>query len=111
MLSSFGHSPTITIPDFGGEVKFASNSLEDAVVRLVFEASYDRDRRYQQADREEIERNMHEEVLETHGFPEIIYECHRVSSIQKIVRENLCGVERGVTRRGNGDQPISARVR
>jgi polyisoprenoid-binding protein YceI len=63
-------------------------------------------------DRQEIERRMHDEVLETDGFPEIIYECPRSSSIQKM-GEGLYVVElngdlalHGVTR----SQPVSARV-
>ena len=55
---------------------------------------------------------MHDEVLETDGFSEIVYECPRVSSIQKI-GEGLFSVTlngelslHGVTQ----NQPVSARV-
>ena len=34
-------------------------------------------------DREEINRRMHSEVLETNGFEEVVYECHRLSTVQK----------------------------
>ena len=85
MLSAFGHNPTIAIPDFEGEVKWSSSTLEDASVRIVIKAGSlvvtgDISRK----DRQEIEQRMHDEVLETDGFPEIVYECPRVSSIQKI---------------------------
>ena len=55
---------------------------------------------------------MHDEVLETEGFAEIIYECPRVSSVQKM-GEGLFSATlngelalHGVTR----NQPVSARV-
>ena len=63
-------------------------------------------------DRKEIERRMHDEVLETDGFSEIIYECPRASSIQKMGEElflvSMNGELslHGVTR----NQPVSARV-
>jgi len=113
MLSAFAHSPKIAIPDLEGEVRWNSSALEDASSRLVVRASSltvtddisDKDRR-------EIERKMHDEVLEAESFPEIVYECPRVSSVQKM-GEGLYVVTlngelslRGVTR----DQPILARV-
>jgi polyisoprenoid-binding protein YceI len=113
MLSAFGHNPTIAIPDFEGEVKWSSSTLEDASVRIVIKAASlvvtgDISRK----DRHEIEQRMHDEVLETDGFPEIVYECPRVSSIQKI-GEGLFSVAlngqlslHGVTQ----NQPVSARV-
>lgn len=113
MLSAFGHSPTITIPDFGGEVKWASSSLEDAVLRIVVQASsLTVTGDISKSDRGEIERKMHEEVLETDGFPEIIYECHRVSSIQKIGEGSFTAVLNGeLTLHGvTLNQAISARA-
>lgn len=113
MLSAFGHNPTIAIPDFEGEVKWSSSTLEDASVRIVIKAASlvvtgDISRK----DRQEIEGRMHGEVLETDGFPEIVYECSRVSSIQKN-GEGLFSVSlngelslHGVTQ----NQPVSARV-
>jgi polyisoprenoid-binding protein YceI len=85
MLSAFGHSPTIAIPDFQGEVQFSSSTLEDASLRLVIQAASstvtddisDKDLR-------EIERQMHDDVLGVDSYPEIIYECPRVSSVKKI---------------------------
>ena len=113
LLSSFGHNPTIAIPDFEGDVQWTSDTLEDAKVRIVARAAAltvtdDISAR----DRQEIERRMHDEVLETDGFEEILYDCDRVSPIQKIA-ESLYAVRlngelslHGVTR----TQPIPARV-
>ena len=64
------------------------------------------------SDRREIERRMHEEVLETDGFPEIIYECPRASSVQKIGEGAFTAVLNGeLTLHGvTLSQAISARV-
>lgn len=113
MLSAFAHSPTITIADFQGEVEWSSSALEDASLRLVIQAaSLNVTDDISDKDRREIERKMHHEVLEADGFPEIIYECPRVSSIQKM-GEGLSTVVlngelslHGVTR----TQQVSARV-
>jgi polyisoprenoid-binding protein YceI len=113
MLSAFAHSPTIAIADFQGEVEWSSSALEDASLRLVIQAaSLNVTDDISDKDRREIERKMHYEVLEADGFPEIIYECPRVSSIQKM-GEGLSTVVlngelslHGVTR----TQPVSARV-
>ena len=113
MLSAFGHNPTIAIPDLQGEIQFASDTPEGSSVRIVIQAaSLAVTGDISAEDRQEIERRMHDEVLETDGFPEIIYECPRSSSIQKM-GEGLYVVElngdlalHGVTR----SQPVSARV-
>ncbi len=113
LLSSFGHNPTIAIPDFEGEVQFASSALEEASVRLVIRAaSLIVTDDISAKDRQEIERRLHDEVLETDGFEEIVYECNRVAPIQKL-SEGLYAVTlngdlslHGVTR----TQPVAARV-
>jgi polyisoprenoid-binding protein YceI len=113
LLSSFGHNPTIAIPDFQGEVQFTSDTLEDASLRLVIQAtSLIVTDDISAKDRQEIQQRMREEVLETDGFEEIVYECDRVSSIQKI-SEGQYAVAlngdlslHGVTQ----TQPVSARV-
>ncbi len=113
VLSVFAHSPTIAIPDFQGEVQWSSSALEDASLRLVIQAaSLTVTDDISDKDRHEMERKMHDEVLETDGFPEIIYECPRPSSVQRM-SEGLFPVAlngelslHGVTR----NQPVSARV-
>ena len=64
------------------------------------------------SDRREIERRMHEEVLETDGFPEIIYDCPRASSVQKMGEGAFTAVLNGeLTLHGvTLSQAISARV-
>lgn len=113
MLSALGHSPTIAIPDFEGEVQFASSTIDDASLRLVIQApSLTVTDDISKKDRREIERQMHDDVLEIDRYPEIIYECPRVSSVQKM-SEGSYSVSldgeltlRGVARR----QPVAAKV-
>lgn len=113
MLSAFGHSPTIAIPDFQGEVQFSSSTLEDASLRLVIQAASSTvTDDISNKDRREMERQMHDDVLEVDSYPEITYECPRVSSVQKI-SEGSYSVSldgeltlHGVTR----SQPVAAKV-
>lgn len=80
LLSSMGHSPTIGIGSFSGEVKFNPDKPEAGSFRLAIKASSlsvqddisDKDRR-------EIERLMNQDVLETSKFTEILYEAPSVS--------------------------------
>jgi polyisoprenoid-binding protein YceI len=113
MLSAFAHSPTIAIPDFQGEVQFGSSTLEDASLHIVIQAaSLAVTDDISDKDRQEIQRRIHDEVLETDGFPEIVYDCPRISSTQRIgdgqytVALNGELALHGVTR----NQPVSARV-
>ena len=82
LLSAFGHNPKIAVRDIEGEAQFvaAGTTLEDAQVHLnvkadslqVIDDISDKDRR-------EIRRQMYDEVLEVDRFPEIQYECSRVT--------------------------------
>ncbi len=113
MLSAFAHNPTIAIPDFQGEVQWTSGGLEDASLRIVIQAaSLTVTDDISEKDRQEIERRMRDEVLETDGFEQIVYECPRPSSVQKIsegqyaVTLNGELALHGVTRA----QPVFARI-
>jgi polyisoprenoid-binding protein YceI len=113
LLSAFGHSPTISIPDFQGEVQFSSSTLEDASLRIVIQAaSLKVADDISSKDRQEIERRIRDEVLEVDGFPEIVYECDRVASIQKISEGQYAATLNGeLSLHGvTQTQPVSARV-
>ena len=77
-LSTMGHNPTFAIRDLRGEVEYDPESPEAASLRLVAGAASlrliddtsDKDRR-------EIERTTLNDVLESHRYPEITYECPR----------------------------------
>jgi polyisoprenoid-binding protein YceI len=113
VLSMLGHNPTISIPDIQGEVRFSSTTLEGASLRLVAQAAslVDTDD-ISKKDRQEIERQMHDEVLEAEGFPEIIYECPRVTTVQTISEGAFSvSLDGELTLHGaTNNQPITARV-
>lgn len=112
LMSAMGHSPTIGIGAFSGEVKFNPEKPDAGSFRLAIKASSlsvqddisDKDRR-------EIERLMNQEVLETSKFPEILYEAPSVSVTtmsESLYSATLNGnlTLHGVTR----SQPVQARV-
>lgn len=83
LFASFGHDPRIAIRNFGGEVSFKRTGLtvEDAQLSITIQAgSLEVVDDISAKDRQEIHRKMFEEALETDRFPEITYECSRVSA-------------------------------
>jgi polyisoprenoid-binding protein YceI len=107
-LSALGHSPTIAIREFDGEVRKAPDSFTDAWLRLRIQSrSLEVQDQISDKDRREMERQMNRDVLETHRFPEIVYECSSVSegSAGNIVLNGKLTLH-GATR----DQPVSARL-
>lgn len=82
LLSAFGHDPKIAIRDVRGDADFnpGGATLDDARLQLnIRAASLEVTDDISEKDREEIERRMFTEVLDTERFPEIIYECSRVT--------------------------------
>lgn len=112
LLSAFAHSPTIAIPDFEGEIVLNPDAPEPSSLRMVIRsASLTVTGDVNDKDHQEIDRKMHEEVLESDSFPEIVYECSRASASktgegQYWVSLNGKLTLHGVTRY----QPVSARV-
>lgn len=85
MLSAFGHNPTIAISEFQGDVLVNSTILAESSLHMVIQAaSLTVANDISDKDRREIERRMHDEVLEADTYPEIVFECSRVSSVQKL---------------------------
>jgi polyisoprenoid-binding protein YceI len=83
VLATFGHSPTIAVRDFAGEAHFAvaGTSIENARLQVTIQAhSLEVTDDIREKDRREIHRQMYDEVLETDRFPEITYDCSRVSA-------------------------------
>jgi len=112
VLSAFGHNPTIAVHDFAGEVQSMPDEVQGASLRLVAKAaSLETVDDISDKDRREIQRQMHEEVLESSQYPEIVYECNsilgnRIRDGQYAVALNgeltLHGVTRGQTIRAKG---------
>lgn|SRR5579862_6780536 len=83
LLSSFGHSPKISIATFQGALSFTPTGLSIEGGRLninVRADSLEVTDNISEKDKSEIHHRMFEEVLETDRFPEIVYECSRISA-------------------------------
>ncbi len=81
LLSAFAHSPTIAMPDFEGQISFNPDAPQESSLRMVVHADgFTVDDDISKEDREEINRKIDEEVLETSSFPDVIYECSNVSA-------------------------------
>jgi polyisoprenoid-binding protein YceI len=112
LLSSFAHNPTIAIPDFEGDVFLDPNALEKSSVRMVANSeALTPSQNTPAKDRDELNRRMHEEVLESDSFSEISFECSRVSASKIGEGQYWAAVNgelslHGVTR----TQAVSARV-
>jgi len=82
LLSVFGHDPKFAIHDFQGDAELTPGSanLDDARLRVRVRAdSLAVANEMSDKDREEIERRMNAEVLESERFPDIYYEVLRVT--------------------------------
>ena len=112
LLSALGHSPTIAIPDFEGEVSLNPDAIEQSSLRMVIHsASLTVVDDIREKDRKEINRTMHHEVLEDESFPEIVYECSRVSASRIAEGQYLASLNGELTLHGvTRDQSVSARV-
>lgn len=80
LLAGFGHNPTIAIRDFTGQMQCTTGSLTNASVRLVINAeSLAVVDDVKEKDRNEIESMMHDTVLETSRYPEIIFQSTNIT--------------------------------
>jgi polyisoprenoid-binding protein YceI len=75
ILSAMGHSPTIGIRDFSGEMTFDPEQLKASAFQLsIKSSSLSVQDDISDKDRREMERLMNEQVLEVGQFPLIRYE-------------------------------------
>lgn len=80
LLSAFGHSPTIQIRDFKGEIEFNPQVIEQSGLRFVVRAdSLTVADNISDKDRREIESQMRDQVLETSKYSEIVYSTNQVA--------------------------------
>ena len=88
-FSGFGHNPIIAIRDFAGAAQFSPDQFYDGSLRLEINAdSLEVFGDVKEKDKQEIERAMHNEVLETARFPEIVFQSTSVT-LTKINEENF----------------------
>lgn len=112
LLSAFAHSPAIAVPDFAGELGFDPDAPQDSSLRIVAQAaSLLVTGDVSANDSEEINRRMHEEVLQSDRFPEIVYECDKASVSKTGDGQYLAALNGKLSLHGvTLAQPISARV-
>jgi polyisoprenoid-binding protein YceI len=112
LLSALGHNPTIELPDFEGEIFLDPDEVERSSLRMVIQsASLTVTDDISEKDREEINRRMHGEVLESDSFPDIVYECSRGSASKTGEGQYWVALNGDLTLHGvKRSQPVSARV-
>jgi polyisoprenoid-binding protein YceI len=112
LLSAFGHSPTIAIRDFEGEVFLNPNAVEQSSLRIVIHpAALSITDDINEKDREEIDRRMHDEVLESDTFPEVLYESSRGTASVTGDGQYWLALNGELTLHGvKRSQPVSVRV-
>jgi polyisoprenoid-binding protein YceI len=112
LLSAFGHNPTIAIRDFLAEVEVNPGNIERSSVKVTIQADSLTVRDdISDKDRKEIERTMHEEILETSSFPEIVYECSSLSANKTAEGQYAVTLNGDLTLHGvTRPQPVPARA-
>jgi polyisoprenoid-binding protein YceI len=112
LLSPLGHNPTIALPDFEGEIFLHPDAVEQSSLRMVLHsASLTVINDISEKDRDEINRRMHEEVLESNSYPDVVYECSRGSASQTGGGQYWVALNGDLTLHGvTRNQPVSARV-
>ncbi|MGA8271007.1 MAG: YceI family protein [Candidatus Sulfotelmatobacter sp.] len=112
LLSALGHSPTIAIPDFEGNVSLTPDDLTQSSLRVVIpSASLNVIDDIKEKDRQEINRAMRDEVLESDAYPDIVYECSKVSASKLGEDQFQVTLNGDLTLHGvTQNEPVSARV-
>lgn len=111
LLSALGHDPVIAIPDFSGEVELAEDLAASSVHIAINAASLRVASEIKEKDRREIERVMHEQVLQSSQYPEINYECSSVSASESGEGQYWAALKGELTLHGvTRSQTVSAMV-
>lgn len=112
MLSALGHNPTIAIRGFTGEAQVNPDKWEESSLRIIINAaSLEVTDNISDKDRREIERQMHDDVLEVSRYPEIVYECSRIAASKTAEGQYQVNMDGELTLHGvTHKQAVSARV-
>jgi polyisoprenoid-binding protein YceI len=112
LLSAFAHNPTIAIADFEGEIVLNPDAIDQSSLHIVIHStSLSVTDDISEKDRDEINRRMSDEVLESGSFPDIVYECSRVSASKTGEGQYWMALNGELTLHGvQRSQPVSARV-
>jgi polyisoprenoid-binding protein YceI len=80
LLSAFGHNPSIAIRAYDGELEFASDTYQDAHVRVnVRTAGMEVLDEMKKDDLQKLEQEMNEKVLEVARFPTAVFESKQIT--------------------------------
>lgn len=111
-LSALGHNPVISVRSFTGTAEVADDTLEGATSHFSVKAdSLNVENDIGDKDRKEMQRAMQEEVLEAKQFPEITYECSRISGDRTCNGQFTFVLEGDLTLHGvTRNEPISGRA-
>jgi len=81
LFSALAHNPTVAVQELSGDITVDPTATERSSLVLTVNAeSLTVVGDVAEHDRPEVGRKMHDEVLESRRFPEIVYECSRVSA-------------------------------
>jgi polyisoprenoid-binding protein YceI len=84
ILSGFGHNPKIGMREYEGEIQFAIETYDPAMVRVtVGTGAMEVLDEMKSDDRKKLEQTMYEEVLEVQRFPTASYESKQIT-VQKL---------------------------
>jgi polyisoprenoid-binding protein YceI len=112
MFSAFGHSPVIAIRKYQGIIDFDPEQPAESKVNIAIQASsLSLISESSERDRREIESRMREEVLKSDQYPEILYDCIRVSPSRTSEGQYWAALDGDLTFRGlTRGEVVSTRV-
>jgi polyisoprenoid-binding protein YceI len=85
LLKGFGHNPTVGIKDFTGEARFDPETIDNAKLHIEVNAeSLAVVDDVKEKDIAEVEKTMHQEVLETSRFPKIVFQSTSITTTRII---------------------------
>lgn len=89
LLSAFGHDPKVEIRDYDAQISCSLETFDNASVQVTVHAlGMEILDEMKASDRQKLEQEMHEKVLDTKHFSTIIYESRSVS-VDKLTDSNL----------------------
>lgn len=81
LISAVAHSPKIAIRSWSGSASFAPGTLAGARLRVVIRtSSLEVLDEMRDSDRQNLQRVMYEEVLETGRYPEVVFESTHINA-------------------------------
>lgn len=89
LLSAFGHNPTIEIRNYDAEISCFLDTFEKASLRVTVDTTrMEVLDEMKASDRQKLEEEMYEKVLDSQHFPTAIYESSN-ALVHKLTNENL----------------------